>query len=74
MNFVTGETAYTSEYIDLKHPGIPPEPVALFIPDPITGGTKTILCVGTECFSPDDEENPWGEVTTQILYWRENIQ
>jgi len=74
MNFVTGESAYTSEYIDLKHPGIPPEPVALFIPDPITGGTKTILCVGTECFSPDDEENPWGEVTTQILYWRENIQ
>ncbi|PCI17531.1 MAG: hypothetical protein COB62_07475 [Piscirickettsiaceae bacterium] len=74
MNFVTGESAYTGEYINLKHPGIPPEPVTLFIPDPDTGGTTPILCVGTECFSPDDEENPWSEVTTQILYWRENIQ
>ena len=74
MNFVTGESAYTGEYLNLKHPGIPPEPVALFIPDDTTGGTKTILCVGTECFSPDDEENPWGEVTTQILYWKENTE
>jgi type IV pilus assembly protein PilY1 len=74
MDFVTGESAYTGEYLDLKHPGIPPQPVALFIPDTTTGTTKTILCVGTECFSPDDEENPWDEVTTQILYWRENTQ
>jgi hypothetical protein len=74
MNFVTGESAYTGEYIPLNHPGIPPEPVALFIPDEDTGETTPILCVGTECFSPDDEENPWSTVTTQILYWRENIQ
>ena len=74
MNFVTGVSAYTGEYINLNHPGISADPVTLFIEDEDTGTTETILCLGTECFNPDDEQNPFGEVTTQILYWRENTQ
>jgi len=74
MNFVTGVSAYTGEYIDLNHPGISADPVTLLIRDEDTGTIEKILCLGTECFNPDEEQNPFSEVTTQILYWRENIQ
>jgi type IV pilus assembly protein PilY1 len=74
IDFVTGASLYTTQYIPLKHPGIASEPVTLLIPDENDGSIKKVLCVGTECFGPDEDENPFGEVTTQILYWRENIQ
>lgn len=74
INFVTGASVYTSEYLPLKHPGIASEPVTLLIPNENDDSVEKILCVGTECFSPDEDENPYGDVTTQILYWRENAQ
>ncbi|MCB1668652.1 MAG: PilC/PilY family type IV pilus protein [Porticoccaceae bacterium] len=49
MDFVTGESIFSGGYVDLKHPGIAPEPVALLIPDD-EGRTRTTVCVGTECF------------------------
>ena len=73
IDFVTGESVYTSDFLPLAHPGIPPEPVLLFIGEE-DGPTKPILCIGTECFGSEDDENPWDEVTTQIRYWRENSQ
>lgn len=73
MDFVTGESVYQQGFYPLEHPGIPPEAVVLFIADD-NGKTKPILCVGTECFGQDDDQNPFEEVTTQILYWRENAE
>ena len=76
MDFVTGENLYQTKFIDLKHPGIPPEPVVLFI-EKEENGKKTIepvACVGTECFGKQDDANPWDEVTTQVLYWKENAK
>lgn len=76
IDFVTGASVYEGEYKDLKHPGIASDPVTLLIPneDPDDNSIEKILCVGTECFNTDDDENPFSEVTTQILYWRENAQ
>ena len=74
INFVTGASVYTGEFLPLQHPGIASEPVTLLIPNENDDSVEKILCVGTECFSPDEDENPYGEVTTQILYWRENAQ
>jgi len=73
MDFVTGESVYQQGFYPLEHPGIPPEAVVLFIADD-NGKTRPILCVGTECFGQDDDQNPFEEVTTQILYWRENAE
>lgn len=81
IDFVTGKSVYTGEYVDLKHPGIAPEPAVLFIAGP--DGVKTNVCVGTECqSSPDDDEecgedgqfNCLPDPSLDIKSWRENLQ
>lgn len=82
IDFVTGKSVYTGEYIDLKHPGIAPEPAVLFISGP--DGTKTNLCIGTECqtskLDPDTGECEEGsfnclpDPSLDIKSWRENLQ
>ena len=72
INFATGESVYAGAYEDLAQSGIPPQPVILYIDDG-AGGTAPVLCVGTECFGNDDDENPLpGSVSIQKTYWREN--
>ena len=78
IDFVTGKSVYTGNYVDLVHPGIPPEPIALFIPDD-EGKIKTVVCVGTECFGETDpdasnpiEGNPLVSPGVYKAYWREN--
>lgn len=78
IDFVTGKSVYVSNYVDLSHPGIPPQPIALFIPDD-EGKTRTVLCVGTECFGEEDpenppEKNPLPSPGIYKEYWRENKQ
>jgi type IV pilus assembly protein PilY1 len=76
IDFVTGASVYEGEYIDLQHPGISSDPVIIILENEDTDddSVEQVLCVDTECFNTEEEENPYGEVTTQILYWRENAQ
>ena len=82
VDFVTGASVYEGEYKDLKHPGIASNPVTLLIPpegpddpnDPNDNKVEKLLCITTECFTTKDDENPFSDVTTKILYWRENTQ
>lgn len=76
VDFVTGASVYEGEYIDLQHPGISSDPVIIILEneDPDDDSVEQVLCVDTECFNTKEDENPYGEVTTQILYWRENAQ
>ncbi|MDX2464402.1 MAG: PilC/PilY family type IV pilus protein, partial [Porticoccus sp.] len=81
IDFITGKSIYTGEYITLKHPGIAPEPAVLFLQD--DDGIKTNLCVGTECESskldPITSECEEGAMnclpqpSLDIESWRENI-
>jgi type IV pilus assembly protein PilY1 len=77
MNFVTGKTVLSSQYINLKQPGNPPEVVALFVPDE-DGKTSIEFYVGTEKVTDTEcegEDCPEGLPTTVKIYrtyWREN--
>ncbi len=72
IDFVTGESVFTGAYEDLVQAGIPPQPTILYIDDGF-GGTTPVLCVGTECFGDDDDENPLpSNVPVEKTYWREN--
>lgn len=68
MDFVTGETVLTGQYIDLKQPGIAPEVVALFVPD-ADGNTQVKFYAGTELI---DEEGLPDSTELYRTYWREN--
>lgn len=73
INFITGESVLDSGFLDLKHPGIPSEAVLLNIND--GDKTKKVICVGTECFSEDDdrfEDDAFGTDYPHKAFWREN--
>lgn len=79
IDFITGKSVYTGEFFELNHPGIPPEPAVLFISG--EDGTKTNVCVGTECAGSSIDpvsfeceglqclEDP----SLEIKSWRENL-
>jgi hypothetical protein len=76
MNFVTGKTVLSSQYINLKQPGNPPEVVALFVPDE-DGKTSIEFYVGTEKVTDTEcegEDCPEGlpDIDLKRTYWREN--
>ena len=68
MNFVTGETVLTGQYVDLKQPGIAPEVVGLFVPDE-NGNTQVKFYAGTELI---DEEGLPSSTELYRTYWRED--
>ena len=71
IDIATGESQYTDPYVELEHDGIPPNPTIIFTVGD-GGETVPVLCVGTECFGDDDDENPFDEGVPLIQdYWYE---
>ena len=81
MDFITGKSIYTGEFVELKHPGIAPEPAILFLLG--DDGIDTHLCVGTECErsqrDPTTGDCPEGSMNCEpppsvsVESWRENL-
>ncbi|MFK8020180.1 MAG: hypothetical protein AB8B86_10455 [Pseudomonadales bacterium] len=47
LNVGTGNSVFSEPFVDLVHPGIPPEVTILHLP-------QIAVCIGTECVSPGD--------------------
>ncbi len=54
LNLADGSSVFADEFVELVHPGIPPEATILHLP-------KIAVCIGTECVAA--EETPSGDDT-----------
>lgn len=67
----TGVSEFVDPYVELEHQGIPPNPTLIFTVND-NDETVPVLCVGTECFGEDDDENPFDEGVPLLQeYWFE---